>query len=434
MSNSSDHSNTYLLFAAGIAATLFLASWIADAPRWTGVGLVSCLAILALYFRTHKTLHVFTFTFWVLAGTIAALFWPNLFREWNGFRLNSINLYLIQIIMFAMGASLSIQDFADAVKMPKAVLIGIFLQFTIMPCLGWAIARSFGFEPEVAAGIILIGSCSGGVASNLMVYLARGNVALSVTMTACSTLMAPLMTPLLMKTLAGQLIEIDFWAMVLSIINLVIIPIGGGLVANKVLERRRDGGDFFKVLTPLALLLGAGVAAATAVVLTLGGATTDTLFLMARIHQGLLLVALTLVIGWVLNVTLAGRRDAFDRALPVVAMTAICIILTIIAANSRDELLNLGLLLLLAALLHNTIGYVLGYSLATLARLKESDRRTVAFEVGMQNGGMAVGLALDVLKSTSAALAPAIFGTWMNVTGSTLASWWRDQPTGEEAI
>lgn len=433
MSNSSDKPNNLLLFGALFAAALFLASWIGDAPRWVGIGLVGCLSLLALYFRKHKTLHVFTFTFWVLSGTIAALFWPNLFREWNGFRLNSINLYLIQIIMFAMGASLSIQDFADAVKMPRAVLIGMFLQFTIMPCLGWAIATAFGFSPEVAAGVILIGSCSGGVASNLMVFLARGNVALSVTMTACSTLMAPLMTPLLMETLAGQLIAIDFWAMMLSIINLVIIPIGGGLVANKVLEKRRAGGEFFKVLTPLALLLGAGVAVATAVVLMLGGASAETPFLMARVHQGLFLVALTFVIGWVLNVTLAGHREAFDRALPVVAMTAICIILTIIAANSRDELLNLGLLLLLAAFLHNTIGYVLGYWLAGLARLKESDRRTVAFEVGMQNGGMAVGLALDVLKSTSAALAPAIFGTWMNVTGSTLASWWRDQPTGDEA-
>src|SRR5690606_35199840 len=120
------------------------------------------------------------FTFWVLAGTIAALFWPQLFVEWNGFRLNSINLYLIQIIMFGMGASLSLRDFADALKMPKAVLVGMVLQFTVMPGLGWLVARSFGFEPEVAAGIILIGSCSGGVASNVMVFLARGNVALSV--------------------------------------------------------------------------------------------------------------------------------------------------------------------------------------------------------------------------------------------------------------
>lgn len=434
MLNPSAQPNKFLLFAASLAAILFVASWISDTTGGIGIGLVGCLALLALYFRKHRTLHIFTFTFWVLTGTIAALFWPDLFREWNGFRLNSINLYLIQIIMFAMGASLSLRDFGNAVKMPKAVLIGMFLQFSIMPCLGWAVALAFGFEPEVAAGIILIGSCSGGVASNLMVFLARGNVALSVTMTACSTLMAPLMTPLLMQLLAGRLIEIDFWAMVLSIINLVIIPIGGGLVANKVLEHRRAAGEFFKVLAPLAVLLGAGVAVATGIVLMLGGAAGDTPFLLARVHQGLMLVALTFLIGWVLNLTLAGHRDAFDRALPVVAMTAICIILTIIAANSRDELLNLGLLLLLAAFLHNTIGYVLGYWMAGVARLPESDRRTVAFEVGMQNGGMAVGLALDVLKSTSAALAPAIFGTWMNVTGSTLASWWRDRPTGEDPV
>ena len=214
-SNPSAQPNKFLLFAASLAAVLFVASWISDTTGGIGIGLVGCLALLALYFRKHRTLHVFTFTFWVLTGTIAALFWPDLFREWNGFRLNSINLYLIQIIMFAMGASLSLRDFGNAVKMPKAVLIGMFLQFSIMPVLGWVVALAFGFEPEVAAGIILIGSCSGGVASNLMVFLARGNVALSVTMTACSTLMAPLMTPLLMQLLAGRLIEIDFWAMVL---------------------------------------------------------------------------------------------------------------------------------------------------------------------------------------------------------------------------
>ncbi|MDA1235492.1 MAG: bile acid:sodium symporter family protein [Acidobacteria bacterium] len=433
MPTQSDQPNKLLLVAAVASAVVFACSWAAGMQAGIGPGLVGAMALAALYFRKHATLHVFTFTFFILTGTAAAMFWPSLFTEWNGFRLNRLNLPLTQIIMFGMGASLSVRDFTAALKMPKAVLIGIVLQFSIMPTLGWFVGRAFGFDPEVAAGIILIGSCSGGVASNVMVYLARGNVALSVTMTACSTLIAPLMTPLLMENLAGRLVVVDFWAMVLSIINLVIIPIGGGLIANKVLEKRRAVGAFFKTLAPLAVLLAVGVAIATGAVRLMGGASAHDHFGFELLHQGLFLLGLTLLVGWILNVALAGNRESFDRILPIVSMTAICIILTIIAAASRDDLLAIGLLLLLAAFIHNVVGYGLGYGFANLAGLSESDRRTVAFEVGMQNGAMGVGLALDVLKSTAAALGPAIFGTWMNVTGSVLASFWRDRPPKQQS-
>lgn len=425
--------NKLLLVVAAVLAIVFAGSWAGGVEAGIGPGLVGALALTALYFRKHATLHVFTFTFFILTGTAAAMFWPGLFTEWNGFRLNRLNLPLTQIIMFGMGASLSVRDFSDALKMPKAVLIGVVLQFSVMPSLGWIVASSFGFDPEVAAGIILIGSCSGGVASNVMVYLARGNVALSVTMTACSTLLAPLMTPLLMENLAGRLVVVDFWAMVLSIINLVIIPIGGGLIANQVLAKRRDFVAFFKTLTPLALLLAAGVALATGAVQMMGDAAADSHLLHDLLHQALILLFLMFLVGWILNVTLAGNRELFDRILPIVSMTAICIILTIISAASRNDLLAIGLLLLLAAFIHNVAGYGLGYIFSKLLGLSESDQRTVAFEVGMQNGAMGVGLALDVLKSTSAALAPAIFSTWMNVTGSVLASWWRDRPPAQKA-
>jgi BASS family bile acid:Na+ symporter len=117
-----------------------------------------------------------------------------------------------------------------------------------------------------------------------------------------------------------------------------------------------------------------------------------------------------------------------DKALPVVSMAAICLIIAVITAQSRDQLLSVGPLLILAAILHNGTGYGLGYWGARLARLDENACRAVAMEVGMQNGGMASGLAIDVLKSTSAALAPAIFGPWMNVSGSLLAGWWRRRP------
>ena len=197
-----------------------------------------------------------------------------------------------------------------------------------------------------------------------MVYLSRGNVALSVTMTACSTLMAPVLTPLAMKLLAGQLLEISFLDMMWSIINMIIVPIVAGLVANRLLS---------------------------------------------------------------------GRRDWLDKALPVVSMAAICYIIAIITANARDKLLEVAFSLIGAAILHNSVGYFLGYWGAKAAGLSESDSRTVAFEVGMQNGGMGTGLAINVLRSADAALAPNIFGTWMNISGSALASWWRGStPTPAE--
>jgi BASS family bile acid:Na+ symporter len=117
-----------------------------------------------------------------------------------------------------------------------------------------------------------------------------------------------------------------------------------------------------------------------------------------------------------------------DHTLPVISMTGICVILAIITSRSRDRLLAVGAALIVAAILHNAIGYLLGYWLARAARMDESACRTIAVEVGMQNGGMATGLAMSVLHSADAALAPAIFGTWMNISGSILASWWRRRP------
>jgi BASS family bile acid:Na+ symporter len=130
----------------------------------------------------------------------------------------------------------------------------------------------------------------------------------------------------------------------------------------------------------------------------------------------------------IVNLLLNGPKDWMDRALPIVSMAGICFIIAIITARSRDKLLTVGLALIGAAILHNTAGYLLGYWLARAVRLDEVSCRTIAIEVGMQNGGMASGLAMNVLKSLDAALAPAIFGPWMNISGSVLASWWRRKP------
>jgi BASS family bile acid:Na+ symporter len=170
------------------------------------------------------------------------------------------------------------------------------------------------------------------------------------------------MTPLAMEALAGRYVPISFTAMMLSIVNMIIVPIVAGLVVNRLLVGR---------------------------------------------------------IAWM------------HRVLPVVSMTAICIIIAIITSLSRDRLLAVAAALIAVVVLHNICGYVLGYWVARGLRLREPDARTVSIEVGLQNAGMASGLAISVLHSSDAGLAAAIFGPWMNISGSVLASWWRGRRTAQ---
>jgi BASS family bile acid:Na+ symporter len=171
----------------------------------------------------------------------------------------------MQIIMFGMGTTLSLKDFARVMQMPKGVVVGVVCQYSIMPFVGWALTKVFTFPPEVAAGIILIGSCPSGLASNVMSYLARANVALSVTLTALATLIAPLMTPFLMELLAGQYVAIDFWVMVVDITKIVIVPVGVGLIFNHFLHGK------FKVLDDIMPLLSMGGIGLIIVVITSAG-------------------------------------------------------------------------------------------------------------------------------------------------------------------
>ncbi len=322
---------------------------------------VAGVALLATAAGVSTKARGFAFSLWVAAFVAAAMFFPNAFIRWGSLELKTLITPLIQLIMFGMGAMLSLSDFGRVLKMPKAVLVGLVLQFTVMPLFGAGLAAAFGLSGAVAAGVVLVGSCPGGVASNVMTFLSRGNVALSVTMTACSTLVSPLMTPLMMHLLARQYIRIPVADMMLTILQIILVPIVAGLIANAVLTK-----------------------------LNLRGA-------------------------WL------------DRLLSWLAMGSICYIIAIITALSRDQLLAVGASLICAAVLHNAAGYLLGYWGAAAAGLDEAARRTVAIEVGLQNGGMASGLAVNVLKSSDAALAAAIFGPWMNISGSVLASWWRER-------
>lgn len=387
--------------------------------------LAPLLALLAVLLRAQERWRGFAFTAWVLTFVAASMVWPRMFGQWFGHDLKFLIVPLVQLIMFGMGTKLSAQDFVRVLVMPRPVLIGLVLHFAVMPVTGYVIARAFGFPAEIAAGVVLVGSVSSGVASNVIVYLARGNVALAVTITACSTLVSPFMTPLLMKGLAGRMVPINVLAMMVEVFNMVIVPVAAGLAAHRILY---GIGRSVESMGSLALLtvgaFGLGAAAALLPKERLGPFAT----LCDGAVLGFALIGLVALTKLVLSVWLRGPRDWMDKTLPLISMTGICVIIGIITARSRDRLLVVGPALILAAILHNAVGYVLGYWLARAVRLDESACRTVAVEVGMQNGGMATGLAMSVLHSADAALAPAIFGTWMNISGSVLASWWRRRP------
>ena len=413
---------------SAIGLVVAVATFVLGYHALAGPALIVLFASLALYCMSHPVLKSFAFTIWVFAFVTASMAYPVAFMSWFGFDLGILIVPLIQIIMFGMGTTLSVADFGRVARMPWPVFVGFVLQFSIMPITALVIAKAFGFEPEVAAGVVLIGSCPGGVASNLMTYLAGGNVALSVTMTACSTLVSPIMTPFLMAKLAGQFIEVEFMKMMFEIINMIIVPIVAGLIANRILYGRQRAFGRGIVLAAVGIacvLLGVCIAAlAPSSILTYGTAVLKK----DGFIVGALLIGIVALAKLIIGVWLRGPGNWMDKALPVVSMAGIVLIIAIITARSAEKLMSVGLSLIGAAVLLNFVGYVLGYWLARAARLDESACRTVAFEVGMQNGGMASGLAMNVLRSAPAALAPAIFGPWMNVSGSVLATWWHRKP------
>jgi bile acid:Na+ symporter, BASS family len=394
---------------------------------------VGALSFLALFCMRHPVLKSYAFTVWVFAFVSASVFYPQAFLKWGGYELKNLIVPLIQIIMFGMGTTLSVADFARVLKMPWPVFIGFVSHYVIMPLTGLTLAKTFGFPQEVAAGVVLIGCCPSGVASNVMAYLGGGNVALSVTVTSCSTLAAPLMTPILMQHLAGRFVEVEPLKMMLEIVNMIIVPIVAGLIANRILYSRRSllqRGRALLLLGAVGVLLAAGIGFfVPASVFAIGKAS-----LKIGLVVGLLLIGTVALTKLVIDVWLQRPGKWMDKALPIVSMVAICCIIAVITATSIgnpktiEELKQVGALLVIAVMIHNAVGYCVGYWLARAVRLEESACRTVAFEVGMQNGGMASALAMSTFNSVQAALAPAIFGPWQNISGSILATWWHRKP------
>lgn len=302
---------------------------------------------------------VTVFPLLVLAGGALALLTPETF---SGFS-KAVNP-LLMIIMFGMGLTLTLPDFALVVRKPLPVLLGVVAQYVIMPLLGLGISMLLQLPPALAAGVILVGCAPGGTASNVVTYLAKGDVALSVTMTSISTLVAPIFTPLLTLWLAGQYLPVDAGSMAMSIVQIVLIPVALGLVLRLVLPR------FATLVLP---------------------------------------------------------------ALPWVSVLAITAVVLIVVAGSAAAIFSAGALILLAVIMHNAGGMALGYGTAKLFKQPIATRRTMAIEVGMQNSGLAAGLARTYF-SPEAALPGAVFSVWHNLSGAIIAAIWRRSSAKNAAL
>ena len=261
---------------------------------------------------------------------------------------------LLGLVMFCMGMSLQIDDFKRVLSQPGQVFVGVALQYSLMPLLAWLLANVLGLPVLLATGLILLGACPGGTASNVICYLARANVALSITLTAVSTLFAVLLTPIITLVYVDQSIAVPVVDMVKNLVVIVLIPVIAGLLLN----------------------------------------------------------------------TFAGQRiKQLHALLPLVSVLCIVFIIGVIVARNATQLNELGMLLLLAVVLHNILGLCSGFVFARLLRYDMDSCKTIAIEVGMQNSGLAIVLANQYFSAISA-LPGAIFSIWHNISGSLLAAYW----------
>ncbi|EXS34861.1 MULTISPECIES: bile acid:sodium symporter family protein [Acinetobacter] len=292
-----------------------------------------------------------TFALWVIIFAALALWQPELF-VW----LKAYIPWILGIIMLGMGMTMTVDDFKGVLQSPKAVLIGVVAQFVVMPGLAYVLCKLFNLPPEIAVGVILVGCCPGGTASNVITYMAKGNVALSVACTSVSTLLAPVLTPAIFYLLASQWLKIDAASMFISILQVVLLPI---------------------------------------------------------------------VVGLILRTWLKRQVESYIQVMPLVSVIAIVAIVAAIIGGSKAAILQSGLLILAVVILHNGLGYLLGFTAARFFKLPYADSKAIAIEVGMQNSGLGVALAaVHFAASPITAVPSAIFSLWHNISGPALATYW----------
>jgi BASS family bile acid:Na+ symporter len=261
---------------------------------------------------------------------------------------------LLGLVMFGMGMTLTAKHFAMVLQRPWIVMLGVTLQFVLMPLIAWLLSTALDLSLPIAVGLILVGSSPGGTASNVICYLAKGNVALSITLTSVTTVLAMFMMPFLTWFYVGKTVPVPVWEMLLSILKIIIVPV---------------------------------------------------------------------TLGVVINTYFGARLEAVKRVFPLISVLAIVIIIGIIVALNEAQLRSLAGPVVTAVVLRNLIGLTGGYWLAKALGCDSIISRTLAIEVGMQNSGLAVVLAVKYF-SPVAALPGAIFSIWHNLSGALLASIW----------
>ena len=238
----------------------------------------------------------------VLLTAVLALVFPDSLRQ---IRPTVIN-YLLGVVMFGMGLTLNLQDFKIVFSRPKDVIIGCLAQFTIMPLLAWILARLFSLDEALALGVVLVGCCPGGTASNVITYLAKGDLALSVGMTGVSTLFAPFLTPLLTWALAGKSVNVDVVGMLLSILWVVILPIVVGLIVKGLWPNfTKKATDYLPAFSSIAIaMIVAIIISANANKLLAGG----SIIVLVVILHNLCGLSLGYLIGRLLGLSEAKKR------------------------------------------------------------------------------------------------------------------------------
>uniref|UniRef100_UPI003898E423 bile acid:sodium symporter family protein n=1 Tax=Fusobacterium simiae TaxID=855 RepID=UPI003898E423 len=280
---------------------------------------------------------------------------------------------LLGIAMFGMGTTIQVKDFAQLTKRPKEIMIGCLAQFTIMPLVAWAIATLLDLSTDLALGVILVGCCPGGTASNVITHIAKGDVPLSVSMTITSTIFAPLLTPLWVSLLADRLIDVSFWGMFETVVKIILVPIVLGITVNYIIGKSKNSNIGQKFIDCRALL-------------------------------------------------------------PIISSNTIITLISGIVASNSNKIVESGSIILGVVAIHNLCGMMLGLLVCKLLKVEYTKSTAIAIEVGMQNSGLAVSLAtLNFIANPLATLPGAIFSVWHNISGSIFAGWRRSHSSSLNA-
>jgi BASS family bile acid:Na+ symporter len=292
------------------------------------------------------------FPLWAILFSLFAYFYNELFVD-----LKSAIVPLLTVVMFGMGMTLKWKNFSEIFKSPLVILLGLSLQYLVMPGAAYLISVMLNLSPVMMAGVVLVGCSPGGTASNIITYLGNGNVALSITLTLTSTVLAVALTPLLSYIILNHVVPVPAIEMFLDILLIVLIPVLAGTAINTFFSNK---------------------------------------------------------IGKIRNI------------FPLLSTLAVVIIIAIIVAINKSKIADMNFVIIAAVILHNATGLTFGYFIPKLLNYDSRICRTICIEVGMQNSGLSVALAVKFF-SAAAALPGAIFSIWHNLSGSVLASWWRSK-------